>query len=35
MDYREKDFKEKFKAASEEIKKALNWEIDYPCPNCG
>jgi len=28
-------FKEKFKEISEEIKKGLNWEIDYPCPNCG
>ena len=28
-------FKEEFKVKSEEIKKALNWEIDYPCPNCG
>lgn len=28
-------FKEKFKEISEEIKKTLNWEIDYPCPNCG
>ncbi|MDP8211764.1 MAG: hypothetical protein P9X22_00550 [Candidatus Zapsychrus exili] len=28
-------FKEKFKVVSEEIKKSLNWEIDYTCPNCG
>ena len=27
--------KEKFKVISEEIKKRLNWEIDYLCPNCG
>lgn len=28
-------FKEEFKVKSEVIKKALNWEIDYTCPDCG
>lgn len=28
-------FKKDFKERSEQIKKALSWEIDYTCPNCG